>query len=64
MNYAIVAFGIVLIIAVVQWLVDGRKNYEGPIMDEAMGRGVVEGIASVDSENYATDFPSSKEAEK
>lgn len=64
MNYAVVAFGVVLIIAVVQWLVDGRKNYEGPLMDEAMGKGVVEGVASVDSQHSATDFPSSKEAEK
>lgn len=64
MNYAVVAFGVVLIIAVVQWLVDGRKNYEGPLMDEAMGKGVVEGVASVDSQHSATEFPSSKEAEK
>jgi choline transport protein len=30
MNYAIVAFAIVLIISVIQWFVDGRKNYTGP----------------------------------
>jgi len=30
MNYCIVAFAIVLIISVVQWFVDGRKNYSGP----------------------------------
>ena len=30
MNYCIVAFAIVLIISLVQWFVDGRKNYEGP----------------------------------
>lgn len=48
MNYAVVAFGVVLIIAIVQWLIDGRKNYEGPIIDsEVMGLGkeVVEGVA-------------------
>ncbi|TKX25823.1 putative choline transport protein [Elsinoe australis] len=33
MNYCIVAFGIVLIIAVVQWFVDGRKNYTGPVVE-------------------------------
>lgn len=45
MNYAIVAFGVVLIIAVVQWLIDGRKNYEGPHIDsEALGKEVVEGV--------------------
>jgi hypothetical protein len=32
MNYSIVAIGIVFIISVVQWLVDGRKNYTGPQM--------------------------------
>lgn len=30
MNYCVVAFAIVLIISVVQWFVDGRKNYNGP----------------------------------
>lgn len=30
MNYCIVAFGIVVLISVVQWFVDGRKNYTGP----------------------------------
>lgn len=30
MNYCIVAFAIVLLISVVQWFVDGRKNYRGP----------------------------------
>ncbi|KAG8630825.1 hypothetical protein KVT40_002444 [Elsinoe batatas] len=33
MNYCIVAFGIILIVAVIQWFVDGRKNYTGPRMD-------------------------------
>ncbi|KAK4556754.1 hypothetical protein LTR86_006325 [Recurvomyces mirabilis] len=30
MNYCIVAFAIVLIISMIQWFVDGRKNYKGP----------------------------------
>ncbi|KAK5163909.1 uncharacterized protein LTR77_010304 [Saxophila tyrrhenica] len=30
MNYCIVAFGIILIISGFQWIVDGRKNFEGP----------------------------------
>ncbi|KAF7189228.1 putative amino-acid permease C15C4.04c [Pseudocercospora fuligena] len=30
MNYCIVAFAIILLISVVQWIVDGRKNYQGP----------------------------------
>lgn len=30
MNYCIVAFAIVMIVSVIQWFVDGRKNYVGP----------------------------------
>ncbi|KAF2216292.1 hypothetical protein CERZMDRAFT_64731 [Cercospora zeae-maydis SCOH1-5] len=30
MNYCIVAFAVVFIISVVQWFVDGAKNYSGP----------------------------------
>ena len=30
MNYCIVAFAIVIIISVIQWVFDGRKNYTGP----------------------------------
>ena len=34
MNYCIAAFTIVILISVVQWLIDGRKNYTGPNIDE------------------------------
>lgn len=30
MNYCVVVFAIVLLISVVQWFVDGKKNYTGP----------------------------------
>jgi choline transport protein len=30
MNYAIAVFGIVAIVSVVTWLVDGQKNFSGP----------------------------------
>jgi choline transport protein len=30
MNYAIAVFGIVGLVSVVTWLVDGRKNFQGP----------------------------------
>ena len=33
MNYCIVAFAIVLIISMIQWFIDGRKNYAGPKID-------------------------------
>jgi choline transport protein len=46
MNYCIVAFAIVLIISIVQWYVDGKKNYTGPKLDmEAMKNGEVVGLA-------------------
>ena len=47
MNYSIVAFGVILLIALIQWIVDGRKNYTGPKVDlEAIKSGqVVDGLA-------------------
>ncbi|RDW95297.1 choline transport protein [Coleophoma crateriformis] len=38
MNYAVVAFGVVLVISVVQWIIDGRHTYKGPRIE-------VEGLA-------------------
>lgn len=64
MNYAVAAFGVVLVISVFQWIVDGRKNYEGPHIDpEAMSKGVVEGITgaeSLESEPSAGDASDTK----
>ncbi len=46
MNYCIVAFAIVLIISVIQWFVDGRKNYKGPHIDEsAMKNTALDGVS-------------------
>lgn len=51
MNYAVVAFGVILVIAIVQWVFDGRKNYTGPQFDEtALREGVVEGITGTKAE--------------
>jgi choline transport protein len=33
MNYCVVAFAVVLIISMIQWFVDGRKNFKGPKVD-------------------------------
>ncbi|KAL3249038.1 hypothetical protein ABHI18_011801 [Aspergillus niger] len=33
MNYCIVAFAIIVIVSVIQWVVDGRKNFTGPRVD-------------------------------
>ncbi|CAK7206124.1 hypothetical protein SEUCBS139899_008908 [Sporothrix eucalyptigena] len=37
MNYCIVAFGVILIITVLQWIFDGRKNYTGPQVVRIVG---------------------------
>lgn len=50
MNYCVAAFAIVLIISVIQWIVDGRKNYTGPQIDvDALRGGAVVGMAPVES---------------
>lgn len=42
MNYCIVAFFIILVISVVQWFVDGRRNYKGPQIEIVGEEGVHE----------------------
>lgn len=50
MNYCIAAFAIVLVVSVIQWFVDGRKNYTGPRLDlEAIKKGEIQGMAPVES---------------
>jgi hypothetical protein len=34
MNYAVVAFAVIIIISAIQWFVDGRRNFTGPSFDE------------------------------
>ena len=48
MNYCIVAFGIMLLIAGSTWIFDGRKHYEGPKLDvQSLIEGKVEGMETV-----------------
>lgn len=48
MNYCIVAFGVMLLIAGTTWIFDGRKHYEGPHLDiQALIDGQVEGMETV-----------------
>lgn len=45
MNYAIAAFGVILLIAGGTWIFDGRKNYHGPQVNvESLMQGTVEGM--------------------
>jgi len=50
MNYCVAAFAIVFVVSVIQWFVDGRKNYKGPRLDvEALKRGSIVGMAPDES---------------
>ena len=61
MNYCIVAFAIVIIISVVQWFVDGRKNFHGPQIDlDAMQKGRVMGMAVINNEQPESDMTKKK----
>ncbi|UNI17727.1 hypothetical protein JDV02_004048 [Purpureocillium takamizusanense] len=42
MNYCVVAFAIIVIISVIQWIVDGRKNFTGPRVNLVPAEGVHE----------------------
>lgn len=33
MNYCVAAFGIIIVISAIQWVIDGRKNFTGPRTD-------------------------------
>ncbi|KAL3493705.1 amino acid/polyamine transporter I [Aspergillus germanicus] len=52
MNYCVAAFGIIFIISAFQWVVDGRKNFTGPRVDEEVFA-VVEGSAPSPEESAA-----------
>ncbi|KAL3457863.1 amino acid/polyamine transporter I [Aspergillus heterothallicus] len=44
MNYCVAAMGIIFVISAFQWIVDGRKNFTGPRVDEEVFA-IVEGSA-------------------
>jgi len=50
MNYAIVAFAVIILISTVQWFVDGRHNYKGPSFDEEAYLQAAAGSAGIDAE--------------
>ncbi len=48
MNYCIVAFGVILLIAVITWIFDGRKHYTGPHVDvEGLEKGQIVGVEGI-----------------
>ncbi|KAF4458864.1 choline permease [Fusarium albosuccineum] len=56
MNYCIAAFGIILLIAVVTWIFDGRKHYKGPHVQINQDGATLEGRASM-AETTCTSNP-------
>lgn len=64
MNYCIVAFGVILLIACLTWLFDGRKHYVGPhIQISGMLHGGAEDLAGV-SPQYSPSKPESEMVEE
>lgn len=49
MNYCVAAFGVILLIAVVTWIVDGRKNYKGPLININQDGATLEGASMADT---------------
>lgn len=48
-DYCVAAFGIVLVISVFQWIVDGRKNFTGPRVNlDGLAQGVPVGEAPME----------------
>ncbi|OJJ60799.1 hypothetical protein ASPSYDRAFT_42582 [Aspergillus sydowii CBS 593.65] len=47
MNYCVAAFGIIVVVSTVQWIVDGRKNFSGPRVDTEV-LAAVGGAPSID----------------
>ncbi|EPE32742.1 hypothetical protein GLAREA_07876 [Glarea lozoyensis ATCC 20868] len=59
MNYCVVVFFIILVISVVQWFVDGRKNFTGPQVNvDELQAGVVAGMDPVMSSTQRQDLSS------
>lgn len=50
-DYCIVAFFIVIVISVVQWFVDGRKNFKGPQIELVAENPLHPGYSSGESDD-------------
>ncbi|KAF5022040.1 hypothetical protein F66182_5923 [Fusarium sp. NRRL 66182] len=49
MNYCIAAFGIILLIAVITWVFDGRKHYKGPRVEINIDGATLEGASMAET---------------
>lgn len=62
MNYCIVAFGVILLIAGGTWIFDGRKNYHGPVVDiQGMFHGAIDGMDGLEGMDPAGHSDSIRE---
>lgn len=62
MNYAIVAFGVILLISGGTWIIDGRKNYKGPVVDiPGMFHGPIDGLEGLEALDAAAPSDSVRE---
>ena len=65
MNYCIVAFAIIFIISLIQWYVDGKKNFKGPQIDIAsLEHGVAVGMAVEPDEHDQAFAPIAEKRDK
>jgi len=56
MNYAVAAFGVILLISGMTWIIDGRKNYRGPRLDvEGLVAGKTEGFEPAQTAQHDSD---------
>jgi hypothetical protein len=62
-DYCVVAFGIVIIISLFQWVIDGRKNFTGPrISLDELSHGVTMGQAPLEQEDSSEEAREKKTA--
>ncbi|KAI5860925.1 amino acid/polyamine transporter I [Durotheca rogersii] len=58
MNYCVAAFGIMLLLSLLTWVLDGRKNYKGPLIVVA---GIGRGDKTASVEGVSTALPAGEE---
>ncbi len=62
-DYCVVVFFIILIVSIVQWFVDGKKNFTGPRIDvEALQNGDVVGTDPASSSEQGSNSPLDKDS--
>lgn len=56
LDYCVAVFGIVMVVSIFQWFVDGRKNFTGPRMDVDIISGQVAPGEGTDEVVVPTNF--------